>query len=342
VSRATSRRLVVSLLSATALLVSCRRPRDERGIRADAPAVVRALPSSAKGAEASAPGVLAATATAFAPGTGVFPAARRACRVMALRGAATSTPRPSGSATTARGETSGPFDAGTPVPLVQGDLVPEAGLIELGVGAELTLQSTVSTREIALLGPALAEVCPFGEEAIRLSHGKVSAFPGGGVRPGAEVWVATPLGVVRFNDAKIDVTVPGRDADRIELALVTGHATFVPAVGVGTAGAQEVTLVQSAPFAARRPTGPLARWVQDLVGACVRQRAAAEGAGRLLSAPTSGSPSSRGDLAFAHVRARQRARAACETAWAAGALAPALLDASLRADLEGASGGGSP
>ena len=347
-------RSVAGLLLGALLLGSCRRSSD--GTSADA----------------SAPAALAATgATALAPDAGVFPAAtRRACRVMALRGTATSRPRlgapPAPSA--GGGWGGGTFDA-QPTSLGRSELLPEGGLIELESGASLTVQATVSTREITLVGPALAEACPGGEEAIRLSYGKVTAFPGGGVRPGAEVWVATPLGVVRFNDANLEVTVAGRDADRIEVALVTGHAIFVPAIGVsevpgGAADAaravpkpslarpgstresdgsieateartEEVTLAQGAAFAASRPDGPLPRWVRDLVGACVRLGAAAREAGRLVGMPESAPRSSLGERAFAHVRARQRARVACETAWAAGALAPGLLDARLRADLEG-------
>jgi len=43
-----------------------------------------------------------------------------------------------------------------------------------------------------------------------------------------------------------------------------------------------------------------------------------------------------GQRAFAHVRARQRARAACEVARAAGALKPGALDGSLAAQLAAA------
>ena len=362
-----SRCFAVSFVAA--LLGACRRPADERGPAADAAPQARLAPIGAA-SEAGRDAELDPTrTTAPARDAGAFPAAtRRACRVMALRGTATSRPRVEGSATPPGGGSFGSADAQPPASLAQNDLLPEGGLIELAAGAELTLQATVSTREITLVGPGLAEACLGGEEAVRLSHGKVSAFPGGGVRPGAEVWVATPLGVVRFNDAKIDVAVPGRDAARIEVALATGHATFVPAPGVeempgrsdagraapapparanhgaidAEAAGEEVKLVQGVGFAARRPTGPLPRWVRELVGACVRLAAEAREAGRLVGSPPTGPRSSLGDLAFAHVRARQRARAACETAWAAGALAPGLLDARLRADLEGVHGGGLP
>jgi hypothetical protein len=234
-------------------------------------------------------------------------------------------------------------------------------LVELGPDAELTVQATVSTREIALVGPALAEACPGGEEAVRLARGTVTAFPGAGVRPGADVWIATPLGVVRFSDANIEIAVSSPNADRLKVAVITGQATFVPAAGVlaaapppirdGAAASSKVddrsvgsadgadgamALAPGVAFEATRPESVLSRWVRDLVAACVRQARAARDAGRLVASPPDGGGVARSDLAFAHVRARRQARAACESAWAGGALATGLLHDALRADLEGA------
>ena len=273
-------------------------------------------------------------------------ATRRSCRVMALHGTKPATSRPLAPSThDGEGERGG-VDAQALRSLARGDLVPEGELIELPAGTELTVQATVSTRELTLVGPATAEACPGGEEAVRLARGRVSAFPGAGVRPGAEVWIATPLGVVRFSDAKIEIAVPGVDADRLEVAVITGQATFVPAAGVVAAAASAsradanaggaLALAAGVPFQASRPAVAVARWVRDLVRACVRQADVARKAAELVVSPKDAARASLGDLAFAHVRARQNARAACEAAWTAGALAPGLLDATLRADLEAA------
>jgi hypothetical protein len=163
------------------------------------------------------------------------------------------------------------------------------------------------------------------------------------------VWIATPLGVLRFSDARIDLAVPGSDADRLNVAVVTGQAIFVPAAGVVTAvpsaghtdagavaASGPIALAPGVTLEASRPAGGVARWARDVVAACVRQAVAARDAGKLVASPQSGGGASPGNLAFAHIRARQLARAACESAWAASALAPGLLDPALRADLEGA------
>jgi hypothetical protein len=307
----------------------------------------------------------ASHAVASASAGGFVVATRRSCRVMALRGTATTRPRFAEQGPRPDGGTGWEgglgVDAHAPRPLAVSDLLPEGGLLDLGPDTELTVQATVSTREITLVGPATAEACPGGDEAMRLSRGTVTAFPGGGVRPGADVWIATPLGVVRFSDAKIDIAVSGPNAERLAVAVIAGLATFVPAVGVSAAvspagradgaaadprndglaasadGADgAIALLPGVTFVASRPAGAVSRWVRDLVAACARQARVARDAGQLVAVPPDGGRAARSDLAFAHVRARRQARAACEAAWAAGALAPGLLDAALRADLEGA------
>jgi hypothetical protein len=272
---------------------------------------------------------------------------------MALRGTATAMPRFAGHSEQ-KEERHGPGerdsgDVAARTPLARGDLVPEGGLLELGPDSELTVQATVSTREITLVGPALAEACPGGDEAVRLSYGKVTAFPGAGVRPGADVWIASPLGVVRFSDAQIEITVPDRDAARVAIAVITGQATFLAANGGVTAApggagqdasrghrlaaGEAIALAPGVTFAVQRPEGTIARWIGDLVAECIRRAAAARQAAQRVGLPRDGARGELGDLAFAHVRARQQARAACEAAWAGGALAPAAHAAD-RADLE--------
>ena len=227
--------------------------------------------------------------------------------------------------------------------------------------SELTVHSTVSTREITLVGPAAVEACPGGDEAVRLARGKVTAFPGSGVRPGADVWVATPLGVVRFNDAKIAIDVADGAAARLEVAVITGQAAYVPVAGIlapalaggrgddagraasghdpkraagALAAGEPIALAPGTTFTARRPDCAVARWASDLVAACLRDATAAQQAGQLVLAPGDAGREALADLASAHVKARQRARAACEAAWAAGPLAPGLFDASRLSELE--------
>src|SRR6185503_18265930 len=85
---------VVALLAMTALLASCRRSTTERGSAADAASLVGVGPTGT-GADVGAPGAM--DAGSFRTAT------RRACRVMALHGTATSRPR-WGAAPTPSGE----------------------------------------------------------------------------------------------------------------------------------------------------------------------------------------------------------------------------------------------
>jgi len=225
-------------------------------------------------------------------------------------------------------------------PLAQGELLPEEARVELAADTQLSVQATVSTREIAVRGPATVVACVDGEEALRVSYGRVSGYPGMGVRPGADVWIATPLGVVRFNDAQIEVAVAGPSGERLDVKLPGGKANFMPAPGVRVAGSadagvlDELIIPPGSTFFVDRPTTPLPRLLRELVGACrTEAEAAREAAVRVLESGASSDPGQLGQRAFAHVRARQRARAACEVARAAGALKPGALDSQMLAQL---------
>jgi hypothetical protein len=334
----------ISVLLAGLALASCRRTSSDpsgAGGAAGAANSVAAVTDSGDGvlsAESSVPTARTVETGALAAST------RRACRVMSLRGDATSSiPVPR----SARAGEETVADASATRFLVEGQLLPEGAIIDLGTGGVLTVQATVSTREMTLVGPAIAEACPGGDEAIRLSRGKATSFPGAGVRPGAEVWVATPLGVVRFNEAKIEIEVLGAEAEHLKVVVVTGQATFVPAAGVTMdpatapiveAGANAAPLAPLAltpgtTMEASRPKATPARWTRDLIAACTRRAGAAREAGQKVAAGSRTNRASLADLAAAHVQARQLARAACESARAAGALPLGPLDGALRADL---------
>jgi hypothetical protein len=306
-------RRVASLASVAMALVACRDRSGEasRGTSPDATAA-RARANAAEGTDA-----------------GYVASSRRACRVMALRGHASvrEVSAPDGD--------HGKLGAGRA--LARGDLLPEGGVVELDPGGELTVQATVSTREITVVGPARIEACPSGDELVRLARGKVTAMPGAGVRPGAEVWVATPLGVVRFNDARIEIDLPDTDAARLRVAVLSGQASFAPAANVVVAPPADAApgdvqaIAPGSTLDARRPNKALAAWTRDLVANCTRDTDDAQKAATLLSREHDRAKA--GDLAYAHVRARQKGRAACESA-RAGALGADLWDAAIRAALE--------
>ena len=225
-------------------------------------------------------------------------------------------------------------------PMARGDVIPNGAVVEVADGAELTLR-TAMYREITLVGPATAAACRDGEDGILLLQGKMSAAPGTGVRPGVDVWVATPLGVVRYTDARIEVEASA-DGSRVAANAISGQADFLPAPGthveVGSQDAHGKPLVEvpvrvGSSFVATRTAGPLPRFFSDLVRACEAESAATAEALRRLSEADAGEL---GERASRHVQARRRARAACETARAALYLGPGTVDASLAAQLDAA------
>jgi hypothetical protein len=224
--------------------------------------------------------------------------------------------------------------------LSQGDVIPNGGVVEVADGAELTLR-TAMYREITLVGPATAVVCLGGEDGILLPRGKMSAAPGTGVRPGVDVWVATPLGVVRYTDARIEIEV-GTDGARLLAATSSGQAAYLPAVDTrvdpGPRAAQanlfaDVPMKVGTPLVVMRPPGPIPRYVAELVRACELESTATANALERLSDADAGEL---GERASRHVQARRRARAACESARAALYLGPGTLDATLGARLDAA------
>jgi hypothetical protein len=228
-------------------------------------------------------------------------------------------------------------------PLASGQRIPNGSVVELADGADLTIR-TADYREVTIAGPAKATLCPDGEDTVLLSRGKVSAYPGTGVRPGVDVWVATPLGVVRYADAKIDIDAASADGTRLAVSASMARADLLPAPATqllrADAGAEstnpfvEVPIAAGATLTLERPAASLARLVPQLVRACAKESETAAEAARELAAGTDAGQL--GMLAMAHVRAKRRARAACETARAAAGLIPGALDGSLSAELTAA------
>jgi hypothetical protein len=219
--------------------------------------------------------------------------------------------------------------------LAFGDLV-AGDTVKLVQEATLTVQSTTSGREIELRGPGLAEICPDGNEEVYLSWGNLRGFMGPGVRPGADVWIATPLGVVRFNDANVEVDVASPAATRITVRVSAGRAVFVPfLVGDARDGGQgnsgEVTIAAGVPFSRERPAGSVSRWAKALAASCARHADQVAQSARAMLESDAGSL---GEQAATHVQARRLARGLCAATRAAAALDEAGVERPFFADLE--------
>jgi hypothetical protein len=189
-------------------------------------------------------------------------------------------------------------------PLRAGELLDAQQRLELGDGAALHLVHTASARQWTLSGPARAFACEGGAEEIVLARGALRTEPGSGVRPGAEVWVGTPFGTLRYADARADIRV-AREALQVEVS--SGSLWFSPLDD--EAGERELQ-AGSTTFPARRyrPASAAA------LARCERAASAAEALARTLR---SDALQALGARAREHVRARQRAHAACSGALAA-------------------------
>ncbi|MEI9949143.1 MAG: hypothetical protein WDO74_09215 [Pseudomonadota bacterium] len=190
-------------------------------------------------------------------------------------------------------------------PLASTALLDGAHWVELAAGASLALRHTRTSREFRLIGPGHALPCRDGLEQILLADGRLSTSANLGVRPGAEVLIATPEGVVHYGDAALDLEF-GEKGLRVRVkqgeAWVEpeerGKPPFKNPVRSGTQASLPRTHSKA----------------QSLVDACQGAAETAQAsARRVLSGEGTGSDSL-GARAAAHMRERAKARAACAIA----------------------------
>lgn len=183
------------------------------------------------------------------------------------------------------------------------------GPVELAAGARLHFVHVTSARAWSLEGPARLAACEGGAEEIVLARGTLRAEPGSGVRPGAEVWVGTPFGALRYADAGASIHVGER---QLSARVATGRVWFTP---LGGDSPDERPIATSATFSA----APYRLSGASAIARCSHDASAAEERARSLLTP---STRPLGERAAEHVRARQRARASCVSARAVALAAP--------------------
>ncbi len=97
--------------------------------------------------------------------------------------------------------------------------------LELDKDAVVELRHATSAREFTIKGPALVLPCMGGEEDMLVSSGVVETGVGAGVRPGAQVNVATPLGTASYGDAALSIRVSNT---KVEFTISNGGALVQP------------------------------------------------------------------------------------------------------------------
>jgi hypothetical protein len=196
-------------------------------------------------------------------------------------------------------------------PLRDGAPITGGTWLELSADAEVVVKHTQSGREMTVRGPGRALTCRDAEEQVLLESGRFESTAGAGARPGAEVWIATPNGLVRYGDAELSVSA---DAQRANVEVTWGDAWVEATPGATLKGPEQL----------RGPKGKgslvagAATTPDALVEAC-RQTAfeAARTARNVLAVPDGGDAGTLGERAAAQLRARRRARALCASAAAA-------------------------
>lgn len=195
---------------------------------------------------------------------------------------------------------SGRARRGSGQPIARGARLAGAEPIELEDDGRLHFKHTGSGREWTARGPARLVPCVDGQEEIILVSGALRAELGAGARPGAEVWVGTPFGSIRYARAQAEVRV---SEQALELTASVGDVWLE-----GAAPAAELRVAA----AIRRPAAQRLR-VGPALEACARAAAESEARAKALLGP---GEVGLGQRAAAHVRARRLARSRCASATA--------------------------
>jgi hypothetical protein len=199
------------------------------------------------------------------------------------------------------------------IPITTGMLLDGEHWVLLEAGASVALRHSITSREFKLLGPGKVLPCRGGAEQILLARGQLATSANLGVRPGAEVLIATPLGTVRYGDAALDVEVT---AKRLNVRVKQGQAWLEPEK------AGKSSFKNPLSTGAEAHLSPLASTAPKALEACENDaQRASESALRVVNAGPAGNTSSLGDRAAENMRARASARRSCAVAAAAlGAL----------------------
>jgi hypothetical protein len=171
--------------------------------------------------------------------------------------------------------------------------------LDLGPRAELVLRHGASARELSLHGPGRFLPCRSGLEQVLVAQGTLRSSLGTGVRPGAEVWLATPFAAIRYADADLELIVePGS----LRLTVRAGYASAEAADKLRGARDGRVSGPEGRAHATGRPDA------EALVRACeLAATSARDSAEQLLRAKAG----KLGELAAAQLRIRRAARARC-------------------------------
>ena len=191
-------------------------------------------------------------------------------------------------------------------PIVVGSLLDGEHWVTLEAGSSVALRHTLTSREFKLIGPGNILPCRHGAEQILVAIGQLSTSANLGVRPGAEVLIATPSGTVHYGDAAIDLEFGPKG---LRVRVKQGEAWLEPEARGKPKFKNPVRSGAEARLAGDQPS------VQALLAACqTAAQNAQESAQRVLTPSDPATVGSLGTRAAAQMRDRAAARAACAMA----------------------------
>ena len=184
-------------------------------------------------------------------------------------------------------------DAGVVANDVMGD-----SWVELAPGSKLAVKNGTTSRETLFDGPGAVRACVGGEEEMWINGGVFMSVVGAGESPGAEVWLVTPHGVVRYGSGArvtLNVTVP-----RVDAKVEGGSAWMWPIEGSAWT---EIAAGKTATLTTRKAPS-------QIVGDCEQAAKAAHDLGVAIVTKDA----SLAEAAPQHVVLRQKAHAICAVA----------------------------
>lgn len=183
------------------------------------------------------------------------------------------------------------------------DVLPDGAWLDLAEGAKVGIKVARSGRELSFVGPGRVRVCVGDDADTWLVRGRLDAGAFGGEAAGAELWVGTPMGSVRYPSTRFTLTVD----KQLSVTLETGTVWFFDRLETKPTARPNLDpegfLRVSTTFKTDAPstsTAELVRQCDTLAGkaAALAQRIRTTDGGI-------------GALAAEHVSSRRTARAAC-------------------------------
>jgi hypothetical protein len=215
--------------------------------------------------------------------------------------------------------------------------LPDGDWVLLGPTARVVIKDPRTARETAFFGPAHVRACVDHREESWVAEGRFQSSEGAGETPGAEEWIVTPSGVVRYVAAKLNVDVSAKGTTAALAAgtgfVWTAHDARLEADATRDGGPTDTseepwTRLSTGLFRMVPTTGvSLLAGARSAVDQCSARATRAGALARTLvdRGPDAATP---GQGAAEQVRARRIARATCAVAWLRLATLPGSVNRS--------------